>query len=78
MASFEIVRATGKSACRGNEKGCIAKKDTRHWLKMIPKGSEALVVSVYGAGGAVSAYYCEVCLFTVIEQMEKVIAEVNK
>ena len=79
MAEFKIYNTTSsKMACRGSEKACIGVvKKPYSYLKIIPKGSKVLSVSVWGAGGGTTAYYCEVCMLAVIEQMEKTIAEVK-
>lgn len=80
MASFKIFNTTASNmACRGGEKACIGvAKNPYNNRKTIPKGSKVLEVSVYGAGGSETAYYCEVCMLAVIEQMEKIVEEVKR
>jgi hypothetical protein len=68
---IEVVKATGRSHCRGDEKTCIAK-----YPKKIPEGSKALRISIYGAGGAAVAFYCEECMQSLLDNMRKVLAEV--
>lgn len=79
MAEFKIFKTTSKTmACRGGEKACIGvHKPPYRYNKTIPQGSKVLEISVYGSGGSQTAYYCEVCMLAVIEQMEKTIAEVK-
>lgn len=78
MASFKTVTASGKSICRGHDQKCIAVIPHNDYRKMIPKGTKALEVSVYGAGGGATVYYCEVCLHSVLEAMRSVIEEIEK
>jgi hypothetical protein len=81
MASFKTFKTTtSKMVCRGGEKACIGQPDLGHRThkRLIPKGSKVLEVSVYGAGGGQTAYYCEVCTLAIIERMEKLIEEVKR
>jgi hypothetical protein len=80
MASFKLVEANGKTVCRGRENACIAvaKSQYRSYHKLIPKGSKSLEISVYGAGGGATAYYCEVCLLAEFEKMEKLMEEAKR
>jgi hypothetical protein len=77
MASFKFVAANGKTVCRGSKKNCIGIKDRYGRPREIPKGSKSLEISVYGAGGGVSAYYCEVCLVSVLNSMKKCLQEAD-
>jgi hypothetical protein len=67
---IEIVKASGRSYCRGGEKTCIAA-----YPKYIPKDSKALKISIYGAGGGATAFYCEVCMEPILGKMQEVIEE---
>lgn len=79
MANFKFKKANGKTFCRGGEISCIAIKDRygRATIIPIPKDSKTLEVSVYGAGGEATAYYCEVCLIKVLDNMIKCLQEIN-
>ena len=78
MASFEIVKANGKTVCHGSDTACIGViKGSYSWRRLIPKDSKSLEVSVHGAGSSQTAYYCKVCMLKVIESMRKIIEEVK-
>lgn len=70
--TIEIVEATGRSHCRGGGQTCIANR-----RDLIPKGSKALRISIYGAGGAAVAFYCEECMRSLLDDMKQVLKEVK-
>jgi hypothetical protein len=70
---IEIVKASGRSYCRGGQTNCIAA-----FPKHIPKDSKALKISIYGAGGGATAFYCEKCMIPVLDLFAKVINDADK
>jgi hypothetical protein len=79
MANFKVFKTTSsKMVCRGGEKNCIGIPTKYGYRMVIPKGTSVLGVSISGASGSEIAYYCEVCMFNVIERMEKIIEEVKR
>jgi len=70
--TIELIKASGRSYCRGEERNCIAK-----YPKKIPEGSKALRISIYGAGGAAVAFYCQACMGSLVENMQKVLEELG-
>lgn len=75
MAEFKIFHTiSSRMACRGGEKACIGvKKNSYSNLRIIPKGSKVLSISVWGAGGGSTAYYCEVCMIPVLDAMHAIL-----
>ena len=68
MAAFGIEMASGKAYCRGTYPGCICDWKSSHRGK-IPKDTKCLWISVSGAGGGATAFYCEKCMVTVLQKM---------
>lgn len=66
----EVVIASGKSYCRGGQQNCLFRYPTK-----ITKGSKALVISIYGAGGGCTAFYCAHCMISVLQSFEKALAD---
>ena len=64
-----IQKASGRSNCQGG--GC-------GWKQKIPKGSKCLKIVIYGAGGASSAFYCEMCMKLVLDNFMQVINDADK
>lgn len=71
--TIELVIASGRSKCRGSDKQCLAPDPRDH----IPEGSRALRICIYGAGGVATAFYCEVCMRSLIKDMNKVLNELG-
>lgn len=61
-----IEKASGKAYCRGG--GC-------GWRQKIPEGTKCLRVSVYGAGGSETAFYCDQCMKPVLDSFAKAIKD---
>lgn len=77
MASFQFVEANGKTFCRGDQLKCIGKIDHYGRRTTIPKGSNSLAISIYSASGGATAYYCQVCMVKVLDDMNKCLQEAN-
>ena len=69
MATFDIIEASGKAYCRGGEPNCITNRSHRGNRGKIPQGTKSLVISIYGAGGGETAFYCCNCMVPILEKM---------
>lgn len=67
VANIEV--ASGLSKCRSS--GC-------GYGKKIPKGQKCLRVSIYGAGGGATAFYCEQHMKVVLDSFIKAINDSEK
>lgn len=75
----QLVIASGKSICRGHTKKCLFKDWNRRGIQhKIAKGSRALQISVYGAGGGATAFYCDECMKPILELFKNILEEINK
>lgn len=66
----EIVIATGKSHCRGGSESCHFK-----YPRHITKGSKALRIQIYGAGGGATAFYCVDCMKPILKTFEEILSK---
>jgi hypothetical protein len=66
--NIELQKASGKAFCRG---GCGTPSEFVNDKGRIIKGTTCAAVSVYGAGGSVTAYYCRSCLEKVYLTIKK-------
>lgn len=69
MATIEIVKASGKSYCRGHCKQCIAAYPNK-----IPKDSKALRIAISSASGGAISYFCEMCMRSILEDAKNALA----
>jgi hypothetical protein len=67
--TVSIEKASGKAYCRGG--GC-------GWRKKIPAETKCLRVSVYGAGGSETAFYCEKCMKPILDSFAKALNDAEK
>lgn len=63
-----LERASGRSHCRG--KDCKKLPEFIEEGKII-KGTTCAAISLHGAAGSVTAYYCEDCIEDVITNLKK-------
>ena len=63
-----LEKASGRSICRGSNCKCLPEfiKEDK-----IVKGTNCAAISISGAGGVVTAYYCEDCIEDVILTLKK-------
>jgi len=63
-----LEKASGRSICRGRNCKCLPAfiKDSK-----IIKGTNCAAITIYGAAGGVTAYYCEDCIEDVIATLKK-------
>lgn len=64
----KLERASGRSLCRGHN--CKNLPEFISGGKII-KGSTCAAISLHGAAGGVTAYYCEDCIEDVITMLKK-------
>ncbi len=63
-----LEKASGRSLCRGRD--CKKLPEFINSDKII-KGTTCAAISVHGAAGSVTAYYCEDCIEEVISYLKK-------
>lgn len=63
-----LEKASGRSICRGRNCKCLPE-----FIKegKILKGTNCAAITIFGAGGGVTAYYCEDCIEDVILTLKK-------
>jgi len=69
--SMEIQTASGKSKCRGRDPHCQFQR------KRIPKGTKTLEISIYGAGGGTTSWFCEMCMMIELEEAKIICQQVG-
>jgi len=68
-----VIIANNKTKCRGlnNNVHNLNRSD------IIPKGSKALRICTYSAGGWSTAFFCKSCMKILIENMKQVVNELK-
>lgn len=63
-----LEKASGRSICRNKNCKCLPEliKDGK-----IIKGTTCAAISIWGAAGGVTAYYCEDCIEDIIATLKK-------
>jgi hypothetical protein len=64
-----IVKVKGRPLCRGD-----ASCKFNDYENPIPKGTKALRISIYGAGGGATAWYCPKCMIPILDQLQECLA----
>jgi len=64
-----LEKASGRSLCRG--KNCKRLPEFVNEEGKILKGASCAAISISGAAGSVTAYYCEDCIEDVIDTLKK-------
>jgi len=68
MFYCEIVTVARNAQCRSGSPNCPCKG-----YAGIKKGEDCLRISMYSSGGTATAFYCNKCMFYVLDKFRKVI-----